>query len=65
MYEVQTYTIFDGWVNCWSVDGKPETYKTYNDAHAAIYEFFADLARYGMVENYSLDDYRIVEITDS
>ena len=72
LYEVQTHTVCDGWINCWTwVDTDcddvetPQTFETYEEAEAAIYEFFADLARAGMASMYDLDDYRVVELTNS
>lgn len=62
-YEVQTYTVCDGWINCWT-DTKdeeevPATFETHDLAQAAIYEFFADLARGGMAQMYDMDQYRV------
>jgi hypothetical protein len=36
LYEVQTYTLCDGWINTWTVDDKPETFECYEDAIQAI-----------------------------
>ena len=61
LYEVQTYTVCDGWVNCWTIeDEKPEVFDTPHEAEAAIYEFFADLGSSGMAQSYSMEDYRVV-----
>jgi len=68
-FEVQEWTLCDGWINNWQEEIKnghgeweyiPTTYETFDDAQAAIYEFFANLYRAGMGHAYHLDDYRIV-----
>lgn len=66
-YEVQTHTMCDGWINCWTETDEDDvetlqTFETYEEAEATIYEFFADLARAGMASMYDLGDYRIVEV---
>jgi len=58
-FEVQTYTICDGWVNCWCDEDEPAYYDTHDGAQAAIFEFFADLSRAGIVQAYRLEDYRV------
>jgi hypothetical protein len=47
MFEVQTYTLCDGWVNCWTTIGakgneSPEYYKTEKEALTAIREHVKD-----------------------
>ncbi len=54
-YEVQHYTLADGWKNDWSYDEgdgvfRIETFATRDDAEAALDEFFADLAEEFRVE---------------
>ena len=71
-FEVQEYTICDGWINNWSEEvpsklaggyvTEAQTFETHDEAMAAIYEFFADLSRAHMVHGYSLDDYRVRRI---
>ena len=51
MYEVQTYTICDGWVNTWSDDGTPTVFKSFGEALDAIDEHLADLEADGMDED--------------
>jgi len=73
-YEVQTYTICQGWINCWSIDGngvsKPQIFETRADAQAEIDAFMADIqaqidsGERALDEGYDLEDYRIVEIAD-
>ncbi|WP_106754590.1 hypothetical protein [Pannonibacter carbonis] len=48
-YEVQQFTLCDGWTNTWTVlleDGSsvPETFATRAEAEAALAEFLADIA---------------------
>lgn len=43
-YEVRTYTICDGWVNCWLLDDKPQTFESEAAAWAEIDDHIADLA---------------------
>ena len=48
-YEVQQFTLCDGWTNTWTVlleDGSsvPETFATRAEAKAALAEFLADIA---------------------
>lgn len=71
-FEVQEHTVVDGWVNNWTIEYPvalddyvtlPQTFETYDEAQAAIYEFFADIQRAGMAHSYSLEDYRVVPIS--
>ncbi len=59
-FEVQTQTIFDGWINTWAVDDKPQSFTSHKDAEEAIDEFFDDLKDAGMADDYDRDDYRVV-----
>ena len=43
-YEVRTYTICDGWVNCWLLNDKPQTFESEAAAWAEIDDHIADLA---------------------
>jgi hypothetical protein len=68
-YTVETYTICEGWVNCWSVwldddTSEPETFETEAEAEAAINAFFAEVAKEGpeFSEGYRREDYRVVEL---
>jgi|AntRauTorcE11898_2_1112593.scaffolds.fasta_scaffold139815_2 hypothetical protein len=71
-YEIQHYTICDGWVNTWSIehhDGRvePETFDSYEDAAAALDEFFAEIVDEIVTgqrqpdEGYDRDEFRIVK----
>ena len=59
-YEVQTHTLCDGWINCWTIEDNTEYFATEQEAQDAIYEFFADLSRAGLSAAYRLEDYRVV-----
>jgi hypothetical protein len=60
-FEVQTETIIDGWINTWHEDDEPQTFPTRKEAEDAIDEFFDDLKDAGMADDYTRDDYRVVE----
>ena len=73
-YEVQTYTICDGWVNCWNVhneDGtsSPQTFYTHEAAQAEIDEFLDDireeigLGNRQPDEGYSRSEFRIRRVS--
>lgn len=47
-YEVQTYTVCDGWMNTWHIhhdDGtsEPETFASYSAAWGAVMEFIEEI----------------------
>jgi hypothetical protein len=54
-YEVMTYTICDGWINCWLLDDKPQTFDTEAAAWAEIDEHIADLALVAAEEGEEFD----------
>lgn len=74
-WEVQTYTLFGGWGNCWSEsdsDGKnegPQTFPTRKAAQAAINEYVAGVRqaiKAGNMDKQSMPDtaeLRIVKVT--
>ena len=66
MYEVQTRFYPDNWENCW-YDGVAKVYYDSREAaQAELDEFLADVreavANGDMEEEYSPDDYRVVEV---
>ena len=66
-YCVQTYTLCDGWINAWCDDnGKPITYASEETALRELDEFIEDqwlsVDVGDMIELYSRDDYRVVEV---
>lgn len=72
-WEVQHYTMCDGWVNTWSVieNGKetPQQFDTELEAQSELDEFFNDInleIEYGEREpehGYDRDEFQIVEVT--
>ena len=60
-YELQTYTLIDGWVNCCSVDSKPEVFDNEHDAAEALSDHIECMTIADM--DFDLADYRIVEIS--
>jgi hypothetical protein len=69
-FEVQHYTLCDGWINCWSrvEDGKemPSIYNTYMDALNALSDFISqehEAYREGAIDSmYDASEFRIMEI---
>lgn len=60
-FEVQTDTLCDGWINCWTESGTgPWVFPTYQDAEDELFDFIAEVNRHGM--GYVLSEYRIVEV---
>lgn len=60
-YEVQTYTLCDGWINCWTTyeaDGHsyPTYYDTYAEAEADLNDVLDEWPEY------MRDEFRIVEV---
>jgi hypothetical protein len=66
MYQVEQFTICDGWVNTWHEDGKPLLFDSWPDAVYALAEFYSDMSEaYDndfTTELVSRKDYRIVEV---
>ncbi len=71
-YEIQTYTLCDGWVNTWMVIGEdgsasPETFPTKIAAQDALDEFLAEIAEEIAIgqrsadEGYDAEDFRITK----
>lgn len=72
-YAVQTYTLCNGWMNCWHVtDAAGNTtmqlFDTEEEARAELDEFLADIAKEifhgerAPDEGYDLEDFRIVPV---
>jgi len=66
-YEVQHYTLCDGWINTWHVDDELEYFDSFEDALNCLDEFLADEQmeyEAGNIESpYERDEFRIVEVT--
>ena len=43
MYQVEQFTLCDGWVNTWHIDDKPHVFKTRDEAILELAEFFSDM----------------------
>jgi hypothetical protein len=62
MYEVQTYTIVDGWVNTWKIDDHPMYFMSISAAFQELADFWAGLEWSNMHHEYDPDEYRIVPV---
>ena len=51
MYEIQSYTIKDGWINTWHTNGTPTVFKSFGKALDELDEHLADLEAEGMDED--------------
>jgi len=65
-YEVQHYTLCDGWINTWTVDDEPQTFETYDHADIALTCFLKEerkAFKRGEIDNmYQADEFRIAEV---
>jgi len=67
-YEVQHYTLCQGWVNTWLIDDKPHTFKTREEAEEELANFLADIeAEIELGEReadngYDASEFQVVEI---
>lgn len=66
-YQIETYTLCQGWINIWtdSLDDTLVTFATYAAALAELNDHLTGLAhavKAGHLDDYSADDYRIVEV---
>jgi hypothetical protein len=76
-YEVQTWTLCDGWINTWSIIEEagdniftdiPETFPTREEAQQALDEFLFDIqseidtGQRSADEGYDAEDFRIVQV---
>ena len=73
MFEIQHYTICDGWINTWSicddeVNEIPERFQSYDEALIALNEHLDDMKfeyKAGNIADlYTKDQFRIKEITE-
>lgn len=73
-YEIQTFTLCDGWINTWRIIDQnntetPQTFATEAEARQALDEFLNEIqeeiaaGQRSPDEGYSPDDFRIVPIT--
>ena len=67
-YEVQIFTVCDGWVNTWTVDEVLETFATRAEAQAALDEFLAEIqeeieaGQRAPEEGYDPEEFRIAAV---
>ena len=72
IYEVHTWTLCEGWVNCWTVtdlkgDVQPDTYPTIESAQAEIDDLFKEVeseiesGNRSSNDGYDREDYRIYD----
>ena len=67
-FAVQTYTLCDGFVNCWSIDEQPHLFDTRAEAEKELAEHPADIqseidtGEREADEGYDPDDFMIVEV---
>lgn len=68
-YEIQQYTICDGWVNTWTSDGEPEYFDSFSDAVEDLDTFLIDAEEsfdQGYLDSmYKREDFRIVELENA
>jgi hypothetical protein len=72
LYEVQEFTVFDGWINNWThtQDGseEPVYFNSREGAEIELDEFFADMAKEviegNMADVPDRETFRIVEVSD-
>lgn len=70
MFEVQEYTLCDGWINAWTegIDELPSQFETREKAQQELDDFLFDqheaVLQGCMVEDYDENNYRIVEIKE-
>ena len=58
LYQVETSTLCDGWVNCWQdAAGLPLVFTSEKQAQQELSEFLSELAEEGI--EHSPDDFRI------
>ena len=66
-YEVQEFTLIDGWINNWSGDEGPLTFDSPEEAQAELDSFFEEISEAvslgHMDEEYDPNNFRIVKIS--
>ena len=70
MYEVQEFTICDGWINTWRDEhDQPSYFDTMREAWDELNGFLLDMQnavkRGDMMDAPLIEDYRIVEVNDA
>jgi hypothetical protein len=65
-YQIEHFTLCDGWVNSLFIEGVPETFASYDEALKELNEYYKELnedVESGSIEPYSMSDFRIAEVT--
>lgn len=62
-YIIETFTMIDGWVNCWTDGDNPATFTSEDEALQALEEFKGDFYEDSEWE-FPLEDYRIRKVDD-
>lgn len=74
IFEIQTYTLCDGWVNTWTISENgetpvSETFATREEAQTELEDFLSDIefqiasGERASDEGYDASEFRIIEIT--
>jgi hypothetical protein len=68
MFEVQQFTVCDGWVNTWSIGDEPERFETRKDAKTELGIYLVDCLN-AVLDGHLTDaptliEFRIVEVTE-
>lgn len=63
-YIVETFTMIDGWVNCWHDGDDLAVFSSRQEAVKALDEFIKDYDLVGGADEYALEDYRIRKVED-
>jgi len=67
-YQIETFTICDGWGNSWRDDtDAPVTFASYDQALKELNEIFSELSeevQNGFIEQYNMSDFRIAEVLE-
>lgn len=65
MFEVQTHTLCDGWMNTWKVGDKPQVFATHAEAAQELEDFLAEqheaFLRGDLSSDAEPEQYRIVD----
>ena len=66
-YKVETFTFFQGWINCWTDEAEnPVVFDSRDEAEAELDEFLRDQEKAfkcgDMAEAYSSEDFRVTKL---
>jgi hypothetical protein len=66
-YQIEHFTLCDGWVNTWRDDSDaPVTFASYDEALKELNAYYKELnedVQNGFIEPYNMSDFRIAEAT--